>query len=138
MSYDDIKKHNGKPYTGMAVGGTHHWDYPNGIWDELKVSPDKWQFTFNALKKRRNTHAPVNSGVRVGSEYHWYILASQKVKKVDANTYQTFMDGIKLKVGHKRPYWKEFSYDYPEQLSEKNRIMQILSDALIQMGGEYQ
>lgn len=133
MSYDDMKKHDGKAYSGMEVGRSHSWVYPDGRWEETKRGPDKWEFTFNSLKTRRNA-APVGSGVRPGSEYHWYILASQKVRKVDANAYQTFMQGLKFKLGHKRPYWRQFSYEYPEQLSEKERIRQILSDALLQLG----
>ena len=136
MSYDDMKSHDGKSYSGMKVGGRHSWVYPDGRWEETKTAPDRWEFTFNSIKNRANA-APVGSGVGPGSEYHWYILASQKVKKVDANAYETFMHGLKFKVGHKRPYWRSFSYEYPEQISERHRIMQILSDALLQMGRGY-
>jgi hypothetical protein len=38
----------------------------------------------------------------VGTEYHWYILAHQNVKKVDANRYTTSMTGIKYKLAHRR------------------------------------
>ena len=42
------------------------------------------------------------SGVPAGTEYHWYILAHQNVKKIDANNYTTSMIGLKYKLAHKR------------------------------------
>jgi integrase len=50
------------------------------ISDEKKVAPDKWEFIYNT-NKRRAWQAPEGSGVPVGSEYHWYILAHQNVRK---------------------------------------------------------
>jgi hypothetical protein len=38
---------------------------------------DKWEFTY-ATNKRRAWQAPEGSGIPVGIEYHWYILAHQK------------------------------------------------------------
>jgi hypothetical protein len=38
----------------------------------------------------------------VGTGYHWYILANQNVKKLDANNYTTSMIGLKYKLAHKR------------------------------------
>jgi hypothetical protein len=35
-------------------------------------------------------------------EYHWYILADQTARKLDANTYSTEMVGLKYKLAHKR------------------------------------
>ena len=50
----------------------------------------------------------------------------------------TSMKGFKFKVGHKRPYWKTFSYNYPEQAGYKQRIIKILSDTLEKMrSGQY-
>jgi len=100
-SYDQFKEFEGKKYTGMRVGRTHKWYYDKGEWKEKKVTPDKWQFTFN-VTKRRAGHAPEGSGVPVGTEYHWYILANQIVKKLDANKYTTSMLGLKYKLAHKR------------------------------------
>ena len=38
----------------------------------------------------------------MGTEYHWYILAHQHVRKLNANDYTTAMTGIKFKLAHKR------------------------------------
>src|SRR2546426_8454139 len=75
----------GETYSGMAVGGEHTWLYPNGLWKETKVAPDRWDFTFSSLKERERS-APPGSGVPVGTQYHWYILAHQRVRKIDADS----------------------------------------------------
>lgn len=100
-SYNQFKEFEGKKYTGMKVGRTHKWYYDKGEWKEKKLTPDKWQFTYN-VTKRRAGNAPEGSGVPVGTEYHWYILANQSVKKLDANNYTTSMIGLKYKLAHKR------------------------------------
>jgi hypothetical protein len=100
-SYNQFKEFEGKKYTGMKVGRTHKWYYNKGEWKEKKVTPDKWQFTYN-VTKRRAGNAPEGSGVPLGTEYHWYILANQIVKKIDANSYTTSMIGLKYKLAHKR------------------------------------
>ena len=43
------------------------------------------------------------------------------------------MNGVKFKVGHKRPHWRQFSYDYPEQLSYKEKVIQILENILVKL-----
>src|SRR5262245_29707495 len=100
-AYDKFKVFQGKQYTGMTIGRGHKWNYDAGIWLDKKITPEKWQISFD-VKKRRAGNAPVGSGAPVGTEYHWFILAHQFVKKLDANTYNTSMNGIKLKVAHKR------------------------------------
>lgn len=127
--YNRLKIHDKKIYTGMRVGGSHHWNYNNGKWFETKNAPDQWKFTFNSLKTRLN-HAPTNTGASNKTQYHWYILADQIATKIDANSYMTSMHGIKFKIGHKRPYWRTFSYNYPEQSSYKEQIIKILEDTL--------
>jgi hypothetical protein len=67
---------------------------------EKKITPGQWDFNFS-VDKRRAGNAPEGSGVPVGTEYHWYIVAHQIVKKVDANKYTTIMTGIKYKLAHK-------------------------------------
>ncbi|MFW9821145.1 MAG: hypothetical protein ACFFE5_16190, partial [Candidatus Thorarchaeota archaeon] len=62
--------------------------------------------------------------------FHWYIIADQIATKIDENSYMTSMQGIKFKVGHKRPYWKKFSYNYPEQLTYKEKVIKILEKVL--------
>lgn len=40
--------------------------------ERKKVTPDKWQFTYNVTKRRAGI-APEGSGVPLGTEYHWYL-----------------------------------------------------------------
>jgi hypothetical protein len=132
--YDDMKTFDGQTYTGMRVGGTHHWNYRDSEWVETKEAPDRWQFQFNCVKTRA-INAPVNTGASLQTKYHWYILADQIATKLDENAYMTSMTGLKFKVGHQRPYWRAFSYDYPGQLSYKERIIAILEETLRQLKG---
>ena len=132
MAYDDVKEHEGRTYAGMPVGGEHIWDYPDGRWHERKVDPERWDFTFRSTK-RRTRPAPEGSGAPVGTEYHWYMLAHQRVRKLDADTYATFMEGVKHKVAHKRPHWHRWSSEYPGRPSERERVLGILDAAAAQL-----
>jgi hypothetical protein len=109
----------------MFIGSSHDWLYPNGKWHEIKLAPEKWKFTFESVKKRSYT-SPDNSGAAKGTTYHWYILADQKATKLDNDSYQTIMEGYKFKIGHKRPYWKTFSYNYDDQLSYNEKVIKAL------------
>lgn len=129
MAYDDLKEFDGRGYTGMTVGGTHQWTYPRGIWKERKVAPDQWEFTFTSTKERERK-APVGSGAPSNTRYHWYILAHQRVRKVDSNSYSTFMTGVKYKLAHRRPTWHRWSNQYPGRPSERETIMAILEEML--------
>lgn len=100
-SYNRFKVYQGRQYTGMAVGRSHKWYYDQGVWLDKKITPEKWMINFE-VTKRRAGKAPKGSGVPVGTEYHWYILAHQMVKKLDANSYSTSMNGLKFKIAHKR------------------------------------
>jgi hypothetical protein len=100
-SYNRYKFYKGKQYTGTTIGRKQKWYYDKGEWHDKKITPDKWEIHY-AVTKRRAGHAPEGSGVPVGTEYHWYILAHQFVKKLNANDYTTEMTGIKYKVAHKR------------------------------------
>jgi hypothetical protein len=126
-SYNQFKEFQGKNYTGMRVGRTHKWYYDKGEWKEKKVTPDKWQFSYN-VTKRRAGNAPEGSGVPVGTEYHWYILANQNVKKLDANNYTTSMIGLKYKLAHKRADRNNWS---SSDNAQKKRLIEIL-EALIE------
>jgi hypothetical protein len=99
--YNRFKIFEGQQYTGMTIGRSHKWYYDKGIWKDKKITPDKWEIEYT-VKKRRAGKAPEGSGVPVGTEYHWYILAHQFVKKLDANTYSTSLIGHKHKISHKR------------------------------------
>lgn len=133
--YDTLKVHGKSIYTGMRIGGSHHWNYSEGKWLETKKSPDKWNFRFESLKTRINP-APSNTGASINTKFHWYIIADQIATKIDTNSYMTSMKGIKFKIGHKRPYWRTFSYNYPEQLSYKERVIEILEKILTDLKKE--
>lgn len=100
-SYNMFKKFEGKGYTGMKVGRSHKWYYDKGEWKEKKITPDLWEISY-AVTKRRAGKAPDGSGVPVGTEYHWYVISHQHVKKINANDYSTVMSGLKYKLAHKR------------------------------------
>jgi hypothetical protein len=134
--YDSLKKFEGKVYSGMKVGNSHLWDYNDGKWYEVKESPDKWNIQFNSIKNRSIHQAPRNSGAKIGTKYHWYIIADQIATKLNSNSYQTSMSGLKFKIGHKRPHWKTFSYNYPGQASYKHKIIKILEDILQRLKNE--
>ena len=114
---------------GMPVGGRHVWNYPNGCWKEEKVTPETWVFSFESLKKRSRA-APERSGVPANTEYHWYIQADQRVRKVDKDSYETLMEGVKHKLSHKRPHWRKWSSQYDDNLSDCERVIMILEDLL--------
>ena len=92
-----------------------------------KIAPDKWEFTY-AVTKRRAGHAPEGSGVPVGTEYHWYILAHQIVKKLDANNYTTSMAGFKYKLAHKRA--EKGKWNIPDD-TQKKRLIQTFMQCQI-------
>lgn len=99
-TYNEYKEFEGRKYTGMKVERIYQWYYEN-VSGEKKIIPDQWDFTFS-VDNRSAGNAPEGSGVAVGIEYHWYIVAHQIVKKADVNKYTTTMTGIKYKLAHKR------------------------------------
>lgn len=132
--YDDFKEYEGKRYTGMKVGRSHKWYYDKGEWKETKLTPDEWKIEY-AVKKRRAGHAPEGSGVPVGTEYHWYILAHQLVKKLNANDYSTSMSGLKFKLAHKRADHQQWSIS---SRTQQKRLIQFLEQALEELRREYE
>lgn len=128
-TYNEFKVFEGRKYTGMRVGGRHKWHYEKGEWNEKKVTPDRWEFSY-AVPKRRAGHAPPGSGVPVGTEYHWYILAHQNVRKLDANTYSTAMTGLKYKLAHKRAGRDAWSSSERAQRQHLVKILQEMIDDL--------
>src|ERR1043165_6323239 len=101
VSYNEYKDYEGQRYTGMKIGRSHKWYYDRGEWKEKKITPDLWQIGY-AVTKRRAGRAPEGSGVPVGTEYHWYIVAHQNTTKQSANDYTTSLTGLKFKIAHKR------------------------------------
>jgi len=125
-SYDEFKEFEGRRYTGMKIGRSHKWYYDKGEWKEKKVTPDLWQISY-AVTKRRAGKAPEGSGVPVGTEYHWYILAHQNVKKLNANDYSTSLSGMKYKVAHKRADSEKWS---ASERAQRRRMIKFLEDMI--------
>ena len=133
--YDSLKIYNNKVYSGMKIGNSHRWNYKNGKWYEIKKTPDRWDFKFNCIKTRIKP-APINTGAAIKTKFHWYIIADQIATKINNNSYMTSMNGTKFKLGHKRPHWKTFSYNYPNQTPYKERIINILEDIIKRLKNE--
>src|ERR687888_954836 len=131
-TYNEYKEFEGKQYTGMKVGRSHKWYYDKGEWKEKKITPDKWEFTY-AVNKRRAGQAPEGSGVPVGTEYHWYILAHQNVRKLDANNYTTSMTGLKYKLAHKRVGIKRWS---STKNAQREQLIKILEEYIARLKRE--
>ncbi len=127
--FDDYKYHNGKFYTGMQVGRTHTWNYDKGRWQETKISPEVWRIYYS-VKKRRVGKAPAGSGAKIGTGYHWFILAHQNVQKLNADDYSTMLSGIKLKIAHKTAGKKSWSAGTSQQRKE---LISFLKDFIRQL-----
>jgi hypothetical protein len=128
-TYNEFKQFEGHHYTGMKVGRSHKWYYDKGEWKETKITPDLWEISY-AVTKRRKGHAPEGSGVPVGTEYHWYILAHQNVRKLNANDYTTSMTGLKYKLAHKRFDKNKWSASAKAQ---RNRLIKLLREMIAQL-----
>jgi len=113
-SYNRFKTFGGKQYTGMAIGRSHKWHYDKGVWKETKITPDLWRIHY-AVTKRRAGKAPRGSGAAVGTAYHWYILAHQEVRKLNADDYSTELTGLKYKLAHHRADKQKWSAKTPTQ-----------------------
>jgi len=128
-SYNQLKEFNGQQYTGMQVGRSHYWYYDKGQWKETKITPDLWEISY-AVTKRRKGKAPPGSGVPVGTGYHWYIIAHQKVIKLNANDYSTAMTGLKYKLAHKRAEKDTWSTTAPTQ---RKHLVKFLKEWIEQL-----
>jgi hypothetical protein len=129
VSYDEFKEYEGRRYTGMKIGRSHKWHYDQGDWKETKITPDLWEISY-AVTKRRAGRAPEGSGVPVGTDYHWYIVAHQNVCKIDANAYTTSMAGLKFKVAHKRAGSDKWS---ATPATQRKRMIRFLRDVIAQL-----
>jgi hypothetical protein len=125
-TYNEFKEFEGQQYTGMKIGRSHKWHYDKGIWKETKMTPDLWQIDY-AVIKRRAGRAPEGSGVPVGTQYHWYILAHQNVTKLDANSYTTALAGLKFKIAHKRADKDKWSVT---DKTQRKRMIKFLQDVI--------
>lgn len=131
-SYDVFKEYEGTRYTGMKIGRGHKWRYDEGDWIEKKLTPEKWEIRFTTVKRRRG-HAPEGSGVPVGTEYHWYVLADQTAKKLDANNYATDMVGHKFKLAHKRADKGTWS---ASDSAQRRHLVKILKQMIAELQNE--
>ena len=132
VSYNEFKEFEGQQYTGMKVGRSHKWKYDQGVWKETKLTPDLWEINYSVVKRRAGK-APVGSGVPVGTEYHWYILAHQNVRKLDANSYTTSLTGLKYKLAHKRADKDKWSIS---EKGKKNRLIKLLQELIANLQKE--
>jgi hypothetical protein len=126
VSYNEFKEYEGQRYTGMKIGRGHTWRYDAGEWKEKKITPDLWQISY-AVTKRRAGKAPEGSGVPVGTEYHWYILAHQNVAKLNANDYTTSFSGLKFKIAHKRADTEKWS---ATPKTQRKRMVKFLREVI--------
>ena len=133
-TYDEFKDFEGKRYTGMKVGRSHKWYYDKGEWKEKKITPEEWQINY-AVKKRRAGKAPEGSGVPVGTEYHWYILAHQNVTKLNANDYSTSLTGVKFKLRNKRADSDKWSASPKAQRKHLIKILRTMIEELERQEG---
>jgi hypothetical protein len=131
-SYNEFKDFEGQQYTGMKIGRSHKWYYDKGEWKETKITPDLWEISY-AVTKRRAGKAPEGSGVPVGTEYHWYILAHQNVRKLNANDYSTTLTGLKYKLAHKRADKEKWSTTAKTQ---KKRLVKLMQELIAQLEKE--
>jgi hypothetical protein len=128
-TYNEYKDFEGQQYTGMKIGRSHKWHYDKGEWKETKITPDLWEISY-AVTKRRAGKAPEGSGVPVGTEYHWYILAHQNVRKLNANDYTTSLTGLKYKLAHKRADKEKWNTTTKTQ---KKRLVKLLQEFITQL-----
>jgi hypothetical protein len=126
VSYNDFKEYEGQRYTGMKIGRSHKWYYDQGEWKETKITPDLWQIGY-AVTKRRAGRAPEGSGVPVGTEYHWYVLAHQNTTKRTANDYTTSLTGLKFKIAHRRAGTEKWS---ATPRTQRKRMIMFLRNVL--------
>ena len=130
--YNQYKKFKGQQYTGMKIGRSHTWHYDNGLWKETKITPERWELTYDVIKRRAG-HAPEGSGVPVGTAYHWFILSHQYVEKLDADDYVTSMTGVKFKLAHKRANKEKWN---ATDATQQKHLVQILKDFIAEIERE--
>jgi hypothetical protein len=135
VSYNEFKEYEGRKYTGMKIGRSHKWYYDKGEWKETKVTPDLWQISY-AVTKHRAGRAPEGSGVPIGTEYHWYVLAHQNVLKLNANDYTTSLAGLKFKIAHRRAETGKWSATSRTQRKRMIEFLQRMIEELEQQKDE--
>jgi hypothetical protein len=130
-TYNRFKEFEGRRYTGMKIGRGHKWHYDPGVWSEKKITQDEWEINYS-VTKRRAGKAPEGSGVPVGTQYHWYIIAHQVVSKLNANDYSTSLTGLKFKLAHKRADKETWSASTKAQQKKTVQILRQIAAELEQ------
>jgi len=130
--YNDVKFHDGQQYTGMPVGRSHKWYYDKGDWRETKIHPELWEISY-AVTKRRAGHAPKGSGVPLGTEYHWYIMAHQMVRKLNKDDYSTSLTGLKFKLSHKRAIKDKWA---SSSAAQRKKLVQFFKQMILDLEAE--
>ena len=72
---------------GVPKNYRHIWKY-KGKWDEKKVRPGLWRFTFSATKGHK--HKGMGS-FGIGTKGAWKIFGIQYIKKTGKNTFKRKM-----------------------------------------------
>jgi hypothetical protein len=135
-SFDRSKSWHGRSYTGTKVGRGHHWTY-RGEWVERKLSPDAWEVDFRARKKRHGK-APAGSGAAVGTDYLWFFAPlAQSARKLDANTYETHLRGMKWKIGFRPATAQTWDFEWARTgATARQRAIRVLEQALADLRAE--
>jgi hypothetical protein len=128
-TYNNFKEFEGRRYTGMKIGRSHKWYYDQGVWNEKKITPEEWEINYS-VTKRRAGKAPEGSGVPVGTQYHWYVIAHQVVSKLNANDYSTSLTGLKFKLAHKRADKETWSSSTTARRKKAVQILRQVADEL--------
>ena len=69
----------------------------------------------------------------VGTEYHWYILAHQNVRKLNANDYTTSITGLKYRLAHERADKDKWSVSAKAQ---RKRLVKLMQELIAQLEAE--
>lgn len=93
---------------GMRIGSKHYWNYNTDKWNETKIAPRLWKFTYYQTKKRHGRNAPYGTGMPLGSKLHWKIRANQYAIKTSPNTYKLIMRGTKYQAGYTTKKYQKY------------------------------
>lgn len=116
----------------MPVGRSHKWYYDKGGWRETKITPDLWKISY-AVTKRRAGKAPEGTGVPTGTEYQWYIMAHQNVRKLNEDDYTTELTGLKFKLAHKRATKEKWSIS---SAAQRKKLVKLLQEMIADLQKE--
>jgi hypothetical protein len=111
-----------------------NWTVNNATLEQEGMGPQsKVNLQFDKTRKK-----PVKpgKGAVIGTKFHDFIIADQIDTKIDDNSYQSSITGIKFRIGHQRPHWDAF--DYNPYNSYKERIIYILENYIKKLKSENQ